>query len=320
MDAPAMDTYLDALVRAGATWVRFDLMWANVQQDGPDEWDWSAYDRVVAAAWAHGIRSLPILDYTPRWARRPGCSELKCAPADPAAFARFAAAAVSRYSAVGVDTWEIWNEPNLGSSWRPAADAGAYGTLLRATTNAIRETGRPATVLLGGLGPAVTEDGDVTPTDFVRTVYETAGGMTFDGIAMHPYSFPALPTDPLQWTGWSQMGNVRALMVARGDEEKLVWITEFGAPTNGPGATATFDTRRYSDGADHVDEALQERMAVVAVSQAVATPWAYGFFWYNYQDLGSDRSDNEDFFGIVRRDGSLKPSFYSLRQAFLDLD
>jgi hypothetical protein len=318
MDAPAMNARLDAIRHTGATWVRFDLAWATVQRNGSDAWDWSMYDTVVGAVAAHGLRSLPILDYTPGWARRDGCTDLKCEPKDAAAFGRFAGAAVRRYSPAGVTTWEIWNEPNLAQSWQPAANADAYGRLLRAASDAIRATGQPAAVLLGGLGPTVTNGRDIAPVDFVRRVYEVAGAHSFDGIAMHPYSFPALPTEAAQWTGWSQMRRVRALMVARGDASKKVWITEFGAPTNGAGALATLESRRYDQQPDHVDEDLQRRTAELGVSQAIGTQWINAFFWYGYQDLGVNRADNEDFFGVVRPDGSFKPAYQALRQAFLN--
>ncbi|MBJ7456582.1 MAG: hypothetical protein JHC74_11035, partial [Thermoleophilia bacterium] len=31
-------------------WVRLDVSWANVQPEGPDRWDWSRLDPVVAGA------------------------------------------------------------------------------------------------------------------------------------------------------------------------------------------------------------------------------------------------------------------------------
>jgi len=317
LGATELNARLSALAATGATWVRFDVAWPTVQPHGPAEWDWTAADRVVSAAAAHGLHSLPILGYTPAWARADGCGDLRCPPARPADFARFAATAVGRYQGSGVGVWEIWNEPNLASSWAPAPDATAYADLLRATTAAIRATGVPATVLTGGLGPAQTAPGEVHPAEFLDRVYSVAGAQAFDGVGMHPYSFPALPSDTSQtWSGWSQLRQVRDLMVAKGDAAKSIWITEFGAPTAGPGALATLADRKYAAHPDHVDESLQRQSAVDGFDQAIATPWVQGFFWYNFKDLGTDPANTEDHYGVVRRDDSQKPAYTALRDAF----
>jgi hypothetical protein len=38
-------------------------------------------------------------------------------------------------------------------------------------------------------------------------------------------------------------------------------------------------------------------------------------FWYDYSDTGNDTSTNEDFFGLVRLDGSHKPAYDAFMQA-----
>jgi len=312
----ALNARVAAMAATGATWTRWDIPWPAVQPDGPDSWDWSLPDRVLAAMNAHGLYSLPILDYTPAWARVAGCGVDACAPARTDDFVRFATAAVTRYAPAGVRAWEIWNEPNLAFFWAPNPDADAYAALLKAVTRAIHAAQPGAVVLAGGLAPAQTVQGQVHPVDFLRRIYDTAGAASFDGVAMHPYSFPALPADGLVWSGWSQLNQLRSLMVARGDSAKGIWITEFGAPTGGKGSAVTLAARRYDRGTDHVDEAFQAQTAKEGWAQAAAATWIHGFFWYSFADLGTDPDKPEDHLGIVRADGSLKPSYGVLRDAF----
>lgn len=313
----ALDARLAAIAATGATWVRFDAAWLTVQPQGPQNWSWDTFDRVVQTARDHGLGLLPILDAAPAWARVSGCTNIDCPPAQVADFTRFAAAAVARYSPLGVKVWEIWNEPNLAVGWAPNPDPSAYATLLRQTSAAIHASDPTAQVLVGGLGPAQTGAGQVAPEEFLRRVYDVAGAGAFDGVAMHPYSFPALPSDIAQlWSGWSQMTLLRATMVAHGDSAKPVWITEFGAPTSGPGAQATLANRRYAEHPDHVDEDFQRESAANALDLVARTSWIRGFFWYNFNDLGTNPNDAEHHYGVIRSDGATKPAYDVLRSGF----
>src|SRR5438094_2187119 len=113
LNPTALSNVLDAYVNIGAKWARFDFSWNSIQAAGPNSYDWTATDAVVAAAAARGIRVLGVLAYTPPWARPSNCTTSeKCAPANAADFGRFAGAAAARYAPLGVHAWEIWNEPN----------------------------------------------------------------------------------------------------------------------------------------------------------------------------------------------------------------
>jgi len=134
----ALAAELDDSAALGARWIRADLAWDDVQPLSATSYDWSRFDRIVAAATARQLTVLPIISYTPAWARPAGCTTDKCAPARPAKFAAFARAAALRYSPQGVHTWEIWNEPNISFFWQPAADPAAYARLVEPTAAAIR--------------------------------------------------------------------------------------------------------------------------------------------------------------------------------------
>lgn len=307
---------LDEMKRLGIEWVRFDVRWSDVQPAGPGMYDWSASDRVVREANLQGLRVLGLLDSPPAWAAADGCSDNeRCSPRSVEEFAGFAAAAAARYGPQGVTHWEIWNEPNSSGAWGPRADPAGYLRLLKATYSAVKAVDPSAVLLTGGLGVSFTHGGEISPQDFLTAVYRGGGRRYFDGVAHHAYSFPAYPGEGVDWSGWTQMLKLRAIMVSYGDGGKQVWATEYGAPTGGPGVEATGAHRRFDENPDHVSEAFQASLARQAVALWRSYSWAGPLFWYGYMDLGTDPKNNENFFGLVRPDGSHKPAYEEFEKA-----
>lgn len=296
--------------RLGMKWVRLDIPWSVVQEGGPNSYNWGSYDRVIDAARAHGLQVLGIIDYTPKWARPANCQGSQyCAPANVDQFASYAKSVVSRYKSKGVRYWEIWNEPNKASFWQPRANAGAYAALLKKTAASIRSADPNAQIITGGLAPAFTEDGNIAPAAFLTTLYKNGVRTSFTAVAHHSYSYPALPSWGESWNGWVQMKQMRSIMVAYGDSSKKLWITEYGAPTNGPGVQATASNFKFTQHPDHVDEHLQSLIVKQAITLHRSYAWTGPMFWYHYQDKGTSTADNENFFGMLRYNGSKKPAY-----------
>lgn len=315
-----MEHRLDDIRSLGVTWLRFDLDWSNIQHEGPGSWNWADYDAVISAARARGFQLLPILTYTPDWAHAAaGCEGPRCAP-NPSQFANFAAAATARYAARGIHTWEIWNEPNDDGTWLPRADAAAYTQLLRATYPAIKRADPGATVITGGL--ASTDDADGVPQlTYLQSLYANGAKNYFDGVGYHPYSYPVPASYTASWNAWSKMSltgtSFRSIMVANGDSAKPIWVTEYGAPTGGPNGLATTTNYNLEGNADHVTEAYQAAIATNVVQTARSYPWLAVTFWYSYKDEGTSTDTIENFFGLIRTDGSPKPAYSALKQALL---
>jgi hypothetical protein len=296
---------LDQLKATGAKRARFQMIWSNVQSGGRDYYYWRPYDDLVNGLVARGIKPLAVLTTTPAWARAAGCTVEICEPADPAVFADFAAKAVTRYRALGLKEWEIWNEPNVEAFYRPRPDAVRYAALLRAVGPAIKAADPEATVITGGLAPADdAPDGAggfrrIAPVNFIAQVYREGVRSSFDAVGWHPYTFPRLPGTANAFDAWHQLdaaaSNLRSIMVAHGDAGKQVWATEFGAHTNPAGE-------------GYVDEARQAEILDQGISQWRAFAWAGPMFVYRYQDSGTDQSDREQFFGLIRYDGTPKPA------------
>jgi exo-beta-1,3-glucanase (GH17 family) len=110
--------------------------------------------------------------------------------------------------------------------------------------------------------------------------------------------------------------SIRGVMTANGDGSKLLWLTEAGAPTNGPGAVATCSNYNYGGSPDHVDDCLQSLILTQVVQNVKAVSWDGVTFFYSYQDNNSnDPSTVENHFGIVRSNGSQKPSYAALKNS-----
>lgn len=296
----ALAAALDDLVRLGVTYARMDFDWAEIQPLDRAQFDTTRQDRVVRAARDKGIRILGIIDYTPEWANG-GAGTKLTPPLRAEEFGAFAGFLARRYAAMGVHEWEIWNEPNLGSIfWRTGADPVRYVELLKAAATAIRAVDPQAFVITAGLSPAADQGLDMSPQKYLEGIYAAGGRDFFDAVGDHPYTFPALPsaTDGSAYW-WTAMLTLRDIMVKNGDAGKAIWITEFGAPT--PGGAA--------------DEERQAAILADAFRLWSRHDWAGPFIVYCHKDAGTDRSNPEDFFGLLRADGTRKPSWGVFRDA-----
>lgn len=294
-----VDATLAELNKLGVAWLRMDFDWSEMQPEGPGRYHTVKIDQQVEAIVAHGIKVLGIIDYTPAWANGHAPSQFY-PPKKTRDYTAFAAYLARRYAPMGVHTWEIWNEPNGGEFWMPKADPKAYARLLKAAYPAIKKADPQATVITGGLAPACDCKNSLTPMTFLDGVYKAGAKRYFDHVGHHPYTYPHLAnaTDGgAKW--WTQMytgpQNLRSIMTANGDADKKIWMTEYGAPTNG--------------GSDDVTEAVQAEMLKVAYQFHSGYSWAGPLFWYTYQDSGTDLKNEEDWYGLIRADGTHKPAY-----------
>jgi hypothetical protein len=294
--------------RAGARWVRIDINWAQIQMHGPNTYLWTYIDTAVRRAESAGMHVLGTIAYTPSWAVPPG-KQANWGP-DPALYARFAAAAVKHYAALGVQDYEIWNEPNSAVFWAPRPNPTAYTRMLRDAYVAIKAVDPFTVVMTGGTAPAATDGRNYSPVDWLAQIYRHGGHGFFDAVGHHPYCWPAYPGAKKAWSGWYQMygtkPSLRSLMVAHGDGAKKIWATEFGAPTNGP--AGTFVSRR-----------TQAKMVTRAYRLFATYRWAGPLFFYSSRDQGSATDNQANFFGFLTRSFARKPSFTAYRRAALSV-
>jgi polysaccharide biosynthesis protein PslG len=304
---------LHEIKAAGGRFVRTDFTMSSVQPTSSQSFNWDQLDTKVAAASAQGLQVLGILDYSPQWNAHPGCivgSHNECAPADPAAFASFAAAAAAHFPQVTY--WEIWNEPNLIRFWSPSPSSTDYVIMLNAAYAAIKAVAPHDVVVAGALSRARDVPGvQIAPTTFVTSMY--ADGAQFDILSLHPYTYPFSPDTANSGNGWPDVATIRATMVANGDSEKKIWITELGAPTCGPGNASAVDAQPFTK-KDYMTEAAQRTIISDVIRDIKSASYIGAFFVYEIRDDNSnDASDRENCFGIFRSDDSAKPAFSTIR-------
>ncbi len=306
-DAATVKREFDLMAAMNVTWVRIDIDWSAVEpRRGKLQWEQT--DLLVREAVAHNMNVLVMLGFTPAWAQPAGANSLSdprhSRPTDLAAFGNFARLAAERYAPLGVRSWEIWNEPNTAKFWPTRPDANEYGNLFRTAVASIRGVDPRATLLIGGLGPQYDTPGaEIPPAEYLEQLYSNGAAQLADGIAVHPYSYPHLPMDPAQRQvgGFVDLPELQAVMAAHGDGDKLVWITEFGAPT-GTSVNA-------------VSEAQQAAILMAARDQVAQWNWAGPLMYYELVDGGTDPSDGEQNFGVLRTDLSLKAAALALMEA-----
>lgn len=306
-DAANIERQFELMAAMGVTWVRVDLAWAWMEsQQGNLEWGYT--DKVVEEATARGMKVLAVFSSTPQWARPPDSGDDAASnyvrPVDLTSYANFAGVAVERYAPRGVHHWEVWNEPNVNQFWPAKPDADEYGRLFKVVAEAIRKADGEATVLVGGLAPKYDESpNEESPFDYLERLYANGTAQMADAIAVHPYTFPALPMADKQRMvgGFKDLPDLRRVMVEHGDSDKKVWVTEYGAPTG---------TSSHA-----VSEEDQARALIEARRQLAQWDWAGPLIYYELVDGGTDLSYDQDNFGVLRTNLEPKPAADALMQA-----
>lgn len=296
-DAGTVKQQFDLMAAMDVEWVRIDIDWSAVQPK-KGKFNWAPVDNLVDEAVSHQMNVLFMLGFTPAWARSPVASleyPSHSRPEDLSDYAEFARIATARYAPRGVRSWEIWNEPNTAKFWPGRPDANEYGDLFRAAATAIRGVDPRATVLIGGLGPQYDTPGaEIPPADYLEQLYGNGAAQLADGVAVHPYSFPELPMDPdqRQIGGFRDLPALQSVMDSHGDGHKKIWTTEYGAPT-GTSVNA-------------VSEEHQAAIMLQARQQVALWDWAGPLIYYELVDGGTDPTNQEQNFGVVRKDLTLK--------------
>jgi hypothetical protein len=291
--------WLANLKLIGITSIRAGADWRSIQYAGPKTYDWAPLDQEIDSIRAAGMTVDLVIAGCPPWAAVRGAAHKSSPqPANPATYAKFAAAVAARYAPQGVKNFEIWNEPNNAIFWQPKPNPEAYTADLRAAYASIKAADSSAFVITGGLAPEANRGKNINAVTFLNDMYVDGAKGSFDALGYHPYSYPALPNTYELWSGWSQMrqtpSSIERVLSAHGDASKRLWLTEMGAPTSGSG------------GAGMTGQAAE---LTQAIADAKASSWIGALYIYTYEDSGKDR------FGLLTANGSPKPAFAAVGAA-----
>lgn len=313
-DQKELDQYFKVLEELGVKWIRFDIDWHVIQVLHRDTFDWSGTDRVVETAERHGIEILGTIAYTPVWATDPRCDNgFGCPPLNTSDFARFVRVSVFRYKN-SIDHWEIWNEQNSVSYWGVNSTVEQYVEILKASYEEIKKIDPESVVMVGGL--AVTGEVHSSPYEYMKKLYELEANRYFDAIAIHPYTYPFAVDSTATWNGWLEIEKIHQLTLLNDEGNKKVWITEFGAPTNGPGSEREIGASDYVHHYDFMSEPAQAEILKTSVSLYKQQSSYMGpYFWYSLVDRRPTVDSTENFFGLMDYYGKEKVSYSVFREA-----
>jgi len=275
---------LDLASEAGFSFVRVDLLWAELEKQ--DHYDFTPFDKLMRSLEARDMGVLWLLAYghPEHGGRSPQSIE------DIAAYARYAAAAVSHYRGRNA-RFEVWNEPN-GKQF--LENPATYPDLLRAALDAIRLQDPSAAVSTGG-----TSGFDFP---FLTLMLESGSAQKASAIGVHPYR----DSGPETLAG--DLLLLRGLIQSTAGSSMPVWDTEWGYSSYGLSRKDSGDRNGHSDVA-------QTRQAVL-VARECLTVWILGLplaVIYDLRNDGSDPFKREHNFGLLNQDNSDKPAMKAVR-------
>jgi polysaccharide biosynthesis protein PslG len=310
---------------AGVRYSREDMEWADIEPE-PGRFDWSRWDGLVGASAQQGLRLIAIPIGSPAWAtgapNRPPVGD-----AASAAYAAFVRAAIDRYGTNGtfwpanphlprvpITMWDVWNEPYEPSGWGGPPDPAAYARLYRRTVQAGRDADPKARFLLEADTGAGGSGWPQPP--FLEAMLASDAGLArdIDIVSVHPYSGRRPPQEctpdrrPPGREFWQatrfdfcRVLDIRRILDANGAGDARIWITEMGWSTAPQGERSVSEAQQAQYTRDAFD--LLRRWRVVD-----------GIVFYHYQLSEQDPTSDQDWYGLVRSDGTPKPAWY----AFVD--
>lgn len=273
------------MFEAGFKFIRMDFSWSRIETV-KGQYDFTQYDQLVDSLAKNGIRALFILDYGNDFydgGKAPHTDEGR------EAFARFAEAGVSHFKGRGI-LWELWNEPNHSTFWKPDSNVGDYVKLAKAVYPRVKRA--DSTALL--LGPALAG----WDFDYLEEAFKKGLLDSLDAISVHPYG-SSIPED-----AYLYYSTIRALVskYARAGRRFPVVSGEWG----------------YS-AINHITVERQSQYIAreFLVNLANDIPLS---IWYDWSDDGLDPKEIEHNFGVLYHDLSEKPAHTAIRTLASDLD
>jgi hypothetical protein len=271
------------IAACGVPWIREDFNWQQISQV-KDRVSVRRHDQAIAAATAAGVRVLGLPTDWPFWTSPYSARGVRD-------FTSFLRTVATRYRG-RVAAWEIWNEPNLPSSWR--GTPGQYVELLAAAYATLKEID-PAVLVVG---PCTAGPGDLTTPASLRALgwierVLAAPGPLFDVFSFHPYEGRRSPE---QADLTQTVGHLHGLLRASGHPPRI-WITEQGWAS--------------ADPLLGIDELQQARFLVRAYLLS-RLGGVEAYFWYDARNDGLSPDDREDNFGLLRRDFLAKAAYRAL--------
>src|SRR5262245_33834490 len=283
--------------QAGIQWLRLDFAWFDMEFS-PNVYTFTEYDRILTTATAHGLKVIALVTQygIPPFYRQDSGNWMS-PPANPHEYKRFTQALATHFRG-NIQLYELGNEPDLDWAWPPAANVAAYSALLKAGYQGIKAGDPRAKVISAGLS-------NVNPEAFLQGMYDNGVKGYFDYFGFHPYSWPRSPDDTLNTTAFDRLATLRHIMLRNGDSKKMM-ATEVGWLT-------------FSGGVDEQTEATYIKRIYQKIWYE-DYPYVAIACIYDFVDDCTDTKNAEDNFGLLRFDGTAKPSYAAISAVRADFN
>ena len=270
------DLDVDLLAATGFPSCRVSIFWHLIQQNGPEQWDWGATDKMVEELTARGIQIEALLGAPPRWAfADPKSPSWVSAPPNLEAYQAFVRAVAKRYPQIRY--YEIHNEPDLTDFWQGTVEQ--YLALWQTGYQTIKAENPGAIVMNGGFAWMNNSHNAASSQGFARAFLERANPRP-DAIAYHIHSDFA-----------GTVGNNATWQTAVRDTKTgaiPAWLNEAGFSN-------------WGGRSDALQAEIIWKKMVYANAMGDA---AYQLF--ELRNRGWDAREVEENYGITRQDGSPK--------------
>jgi len=267
---------MEMIAASGCKWIRTDILWESIEKQN-GKYDFSAYDTLVAALDRFKLHALFVLDYGNRLYSKPGDAHPYDSQQFRDAYARWVVATVTHYRGRGV-LWEIWNEPNLPTFWKPIPSEAAYTALASTAAKALRNAGLCADNHSGEalIGPACS----TFDVSFLEACFKAGLLNYWCAVSVHPYRNrnPETVVDDYRL--------LRTMIATYAPGAAIPIIC-------GEWGYSTADTSMTIDGSTQASFLARGLLTNIANDVPLS-------IWYDWRDDGNDPKNYEQNFGMVK--------------------
>ncbi|MBZ0308789.1 MAG: hypothetical protein K8I82_22170, partial [Anaerolineae bacterium] len=325
---------MQLVAEAGFGWIRQEFPWEDIEihgrgdftdsrndLDGDGKVDtisaWDKYDHIVTLTEKYDVEIIARLSTPPEWSQPPGTTNAFTPPADFQDFVNYAVAVAERYQGQ-IQYYQIWNEPNLYPEWGDQQiDPAGYADLLCRSYQALKAVDPDIVVLSAAIGPTIDLSGrDAYDLLYLQRLYDFGAGECFDILSAQGYGLFSGPTDRRMRPTMMNFGRhqwLRDIMVANGDAEKPIWISEAGwnpVPPLGEVPNIwgyeTYGTVTMQEAAEYVPLAYQRTLSEWPYVGVVS-------YWFLKRHDDSERLQSFYYFRLLEPDFTRTPIYDSFK-------
>jgi beta-xylosidase len=287
----------------GLEWTRVDLHWDR-HEPARGQYRFTELDGVVEQLQQQQLRSVfYLVGSAPHATSAPAGSPTpdQYPPRKPKLFADAMAVFARRYPSV--NTWQVWNEPNLPSFWRPHEDPVGYARLLQSSVQSLRQAAPNKPIVMAGMAyySQMPVKGGLMLEELGKLGVQQLGTI----VAYHPYSQEPESDEPGVNDFVLRARQLNATL--RSVQVPAIWATEWGWSS-------------YA-GPKELQEIIGEQGQADYLLRRLALMSALDYdriFLFALSDLDSRASARDQHYGLLDLQGNPKPAYLAL-QRFLTI-